>query len=68
MSTIFNGFLDNLISGALNPKGNLGDWRHASRTFVKNTYRLAPKVKFLYHVFFDISEDGRKICRKKKKS
>lgn len=61
MSTIFNGFLDNLISGALNPKGNLGDWRHASRTFVKNTYRLAPKVKFLYHVFFDISEDGRKI-------
>ena len=61
MSTIFNGFLDNLISGTLNPKGNLGDWRHASRTFVKNTYRLAPKVKFLYHVFFDISEDGRKI-------
>lgn len=61
MSTIFNGFLDNLISGTLNPKGNLGDWRHASRTFVKNTYRLAPKVKFLYHVFFDISEDGKKI-------
>lgn len=61
MSTYVNNFLDNLVNGALNPKGNLGDFRHASRTFAKNTYRLAPKFKFLYHVFFDISEDGKKI-------
>ena len=52
---LFDGFLDNLISGVLNPKGNLGDWRHASRTFVKNSFRLAPKVKFLYHVAFTFS-------------
>jgi len=52
---LFDGFLDNLVSGVLNPKGNLGDWRHASRTFVKNSFRLAPKVKFLYHVAFTFS-------------
>ena len=61
MSDSTNGFLDNFAKGALNPKGNLADWRHARRTFVKNTYRLAPKVKFLYHVFFDISPDAKKL-------
>ena len=55
---IFNGFLDNLVSGTLNPKGNFGDYRHASRTFNLNQFRLAPKVKFLYHVFFDINDDA----------
>ena len=61
MSTSMNGFLDNFAQGALNPKGNLASWRHAHRVFVKNTYRLTPKVKFLYHVFFDISPDARKL-------
>lgn len=55
---IFDGFLDNLVSGTLNPKGNFGDYRHASRTFNLNQFRLAPKVKFLYHVFFDINDDA----------
>jgi len=53
--SIFDGFLGDLGSGILNPKGNLADFRHASRTFVKNQFRLAPKVKFLYHVYFDFS-------------
>jgi len=48
----FNGFLDNLASGALNPKGNLADFRHASRTFVDDSFRLAPKSKFLFHTAF----------------
>jgi|TARA_X000000950_G_scaffold218249_1_gene262661 hypothetical protein len=51
----FTGFLDNLASGALSPKGNLGDFRHASRTFVDDAFRLAPKSKFLYHVFFQFN-------------
>ena len=58
MSNIFNGFADNLLTGVLNPKGNLADYSHASRTFVKNQFRLAPKVKFLYHVYFDINKDA----------
>jgi hypothetical protein len=52
----FTGFLDNLASGALSPKGNLGDFRHASKTFVTDAFRLAPKAKFLYHVFFEIND------------
>ncbi len=48
----FGGFLNNLASGALNPKGNLADFRHASRTFVDDSFRLAPKAKFLFHVAF----------------
>ena len=36
-------------------KGNLGDFSHASKLFVDSDMRLAPKVKFLYHVVFDIN-------------
>lgn len=57
----FNGFLDNLASGALSPKGNLGDFRHASKTFVTEAFRLAPKTKFLYHVFFEINDTPASI-------
>ena len=52
----FGGFLDNLASGALSPKGNLVDFRHASKTFVTDAFRLDPKTKFLYHVFFEIKD------------
>lgn len=58
MSNIFEGFFDNLGAGILNPKGNFGDYQHASRTFNLNQFRLSPKVKFLYHVFFDINRDA----------
>ena len=44
-----------LVAGATNPKGNLGDFAHASRLFVDADMRLAPKVKFLYHVSFFIN-------------
>jgi len=57
----FTGFLDNLASGALSPKGNLGDFRHASKTFVTDAFRLAPKTKFLYHVFFEINDTPASI-------
>jgi hypothetical protein len=33
----------------------LSDWFHASRLFRSNSYRNAPKFKFLYHVYFDIN-------------
>jgi len=55
--SFLNGFLDNLASGALNPKGTLGDFQHAARMFVDDSHRLTPKVKFLYHVTFNINPD-----------
>lgn len=42
-------------SNLFGPKGNLGDYRHASKTFVSNDMRLAPKVKYLYHVVLNIN-------------
>ena len=59
--SVFNGFFDNLIGGATNPKGNLGDFRHAARLYVDNNMRLAPKVKFLYHVVFNINAEARRL-------
>ena len=53
--SFLNGFLDNVVSGALNPKGNLADYAHGSRLFVDDNHRLSPKVKFLYHVTFNIN-------------
>jgi len=55
MSKFFKNFLSNVGGGLTNPKGNLGDFRHASKLFVDSNYRLAPKQKFLYHVVFNIN-------------
>jgi len=49
-----NEYFDNLSSlGKV--KGNLGDFAHASATFLRNNHRLAPKFKFLFHVNFSIN-------------
>ena len=47
-------YYDNL-SSAGNPKGDLADYRHASALYLRNNYRLAPKVPFLYHVVLDVN-------------
>jgi len=57
----FTGLLDNVGSGFLRPKGQMGDWQHAARTFVDDYFRLAPKAKFLYHVYFDINSGANFI-------
>lgn len=61
MASFLNGFLDNVVSGALSPKGNLGDFQHAARLYVDDNMRLAPKSKFLYHVHFEINPEAAKI-------
>lgn len=55
-----NSLLNQIGSGLLRPKGQMGDWQHAARTFVDDNFRLAPKVKFLYHVYFDINKTALK--------
>ena len=61
MALTSNGFLDNLISGLLGPKGTVADWQHASRLYVDNDLRFAPKQKFLYHVYFQLDPIVRTI-------
>ena len=55
MANFLSGFLNNVGQGLTNPKGNLGDFAHAARLYNANSFRLAPKVKFLYHVVFNIN-------------
>ena len=47
-------FGSGLLSGATNPKGVFGDWKHATRIFIDDTFRLSPRTKFLYYVQFEI--------------
>lgn len=54
MASKFNGFLDNISTSIVGPKGNMADWQHASRLFVNDNQRLAPKTKFLYHCHFTL--------------
>ena len=48
------------ISGIRNPKGNLGDFQHAARLFTDDSFRLLPKSKFLFHVYFRINLNALK--------
>jgi len=56
---IFDGFFDSAFSGLTNPKGNLGDWQHASRLYVNDNFKHAPKSKFLYHITFTLSTEAQ---------
>jgi len=64
MANKFNALLDSIATGALTPKGNLGDWQHASRLYVDSNMRLAPKSKFNYHVQFVVTSEGASIIPK----
>lgn len=57
----FTGFFDNLRNGLFNPKGNLGDYRHAARLYIDNNMRLAPKFKHLFHVVLNINPAIRQL-------
>lgn len=50
MADIFNNFLKQVATG-----DQIKDYKHASRLFVDNTYALAPKNNWLFHVFFDLN-------------
>lgn len=55
MSSFIKNYFDNFSNSLGNPKGNLGDFAHASALYIRNNLRLTPKVKFLYHVVFDVN-------------
>jgi hypothetical protein len=57
MASIFNGFFDNVLNGALSPKGDMADWTHAARLYTDDNFRLAPKQKFLYHVTLNLNDN-----------
>jgi hypothetical protein len=54
MSNKLNGLLTGVASGILNPRGITSDYRHATRLFVDDTFRLSPRTKFLFYARFEI--------------
>ena len=49
-------FLGNVVGGIFGGDGDMRDYQHAARLFTDDYMRLAPKVEFLYHVYFDINK------------
>ena len=55
------GFFQSLVTdAAAGFFGNdyLRDYTHASKTFRPNAYQYAPKLKFLFHVYFEINQSA----------
>ena len=58
MANKFTRYLQDVAFSGLLPKGNLADFQHAARLYVDDTFRLAPKTKFLYYVVFNLNPDA----------
>lgn len=55
-----SGFFQDLLSGAVEGffgSDYLRDYTHASKTFRPNSYANAPKLKFLFHTYFEINQE-----------
>lgn len=55
------GFIQNLLkdtAGAFFGSDYLRDYTHASKTFRTTSYQNAPKLKFLFHVYFEINQEA----------
>ena len=48
-------------AGAFFGSDYLRDYTHASKTFRTNSYQNAPKLKFLFHTYFDINPDAYSV-------
>lgn len=55
-----NQFGAGLLEGATNPKGLNGNFQHATRLFIDETFRLAPRTKFLFYVRFEIDNTAHR--------
>lgn len=49
-------FTGGFIQGVTNPKGVCANWRHATRLFVDDTFRLSPRHRFAFYVNFEIDQ------------
>lgn len=56
MANKFTRFLTGVQEGLLTPKGQQANWQHATRLFVDDTMRLAPRTKFLFYVRFELNK------------
>jgi hypothetical protein len=60
MSGFFQNLLKDTAEGIFGSE-YLRDYTHASKTFRTNAYQYSPKFKFLFHVYFDITQNNYSI-------
>ena len=60
MANKFTRFLTDMFSGASNPKGLVGNYQHATRLFIDDTMRLAPKHRYNYYLNIEIDKTANK--------
>lgn len=60
MANKFTRFLTDVFTGLTNPKGRVANYTHATRLFIDDSFRLAPKTKFNYFVRFEIDKTALK--------
>lgn len=56
MANKFTRFLSGVGEGLTTPKGQQANWQHATRLFIDNTMRLAPRTKFMFYVRFELNK------------
>ena len=49
--------INNFLKGFQNNLPGMKDYRHATRLFLDDNFKLAPKQKFLFHVVFSVDEN-----------
>ena len=49
--------INDFLKGFQDGLPGLKDYRHASRLYLDDNFKLAPKQKFLFHVVFNLDED-----------
>ena len=63
-----SGFFQNLLkdaAGAFFGSDYLRDYTHADKAFHSNLYQYAPKLKFLFHCYFNINPDVYDLDKQK---
>lgn len=62
MANYFTRYLGQFAKGAFegltNPKGQQANYRHATRLFIDNNFRLSPRTKFLFYVNFSLNNNA----------
>lgn len=62
MANKFTRFLTDVFTGLTNPKGIVANYTHATRLFLDDSFRLAPKNKFSYYLRFELDSTAHKAA------
>jgi hypothetical protein len=62
MANKFTRFLTDVFTGLTNPKGRVANYTHATRLFIDDNFRLAPKTKFNYYLRIELDSQAHKAA------